>query len=170
MTIRKMAVTFGLGGSIFDPPAGEVYIIPRYRAMGLITPDKPFSYTDSQGIHDFLRDADWRGSTADSFGADYQSEYFDGLEIDYVAGFQPSVWANNVTADDSIIIPANIKIAHCVRDPIWIQTSGLGFAKYVAADPNKTRIITTEHEGAHPDDWGYAQDLIVAEVKHLIGA
>lgn len=168
--IRKMAVTYGLGGWLFDPSGGEAYILQRYRALSLIVPDKPFDYTDSQGAYNFLKDADWRGSTADSFGADYQVNYFGNLPIDYVAGFQPSVWADDVRTDDTILVPINIKLAHCVRDPIWAQTGGLGFAKYVAVDANKTRVLTTEHPGAHPDDFGYAQDLIVAEVKELIGA
>jgi hypothetical protein len=168
--IRKMAVTYGLGGAFFDPINGEVAIIPRYRALGLICPDVPFSYTDSQGQYDFLRDADWRGSTADSFGADYQSNNFTGLQIDYVAGFQPSVWANNVGPDDTIVIPSNIKFAHCIRNPVWAQTFGLGYAKYVAQDSTLTKIAETDVQAMHPGDFGYGQDLIVAEVKSLIGA
>jgi hypothetical protein len=167
--IRKMAVTFGLGGGWLDPRGGEVYLLQRYKTIGLIVPDVPFAYTNSQGIYDFLKDADWRGSTADSFGADYQVNDFGTLPIDIAIGFQPSMFADDVR-NGAITLPTNIKYAHCVRDPIWIQTLGLGYAKYVAADPKKTRVITTEHEGAHPDDFGYAQDLIFNEVRGLVGA
>lgn len=169
--IRKMAVVYGLGGALFDPANGEVAIIPRYKAMGLIVPDVPFSYTNSQGIHDFLKDADWRGTTADSFGADYQVNDFPNLEIDYAAGFAPSMWADDIRWDGLtplVTVPANFKFAHCIYDPIWLQTAGLSFACYAAADPKTTMVVNTQHEALHPDDYGYAQDLIVDEVKRMI--
>lgn len=79
------------------------------------------------------------------------------------------MYANDVR-DGKITLPANIKQAHCIRDPDWIDTEGLGYAQWVVADPKKTRLLTTEHRGAHPDDTGYAQNLVFAEVKQLIGA
>ncbi len=167
--IRKMAVIYGLGGSWLDPRGGEAYLLQRYRSIGLITPDQPFNYIESQAVYDFLKHADWRGSTADSFGADYEVNYFGDLPIDYCAGFQPSIYASDVR-DGVITLPPNIKYAHCVRDPVWLDTGGLGYARWVAADPKKTTVITTEHRGAHPDDFGVMQDLIFAEVKHRIGA
>ncbi len=166
---RKMAIIFGLGGGWLDPKEGEVYLLQRYRSIGLITPNTPFAYNQSQAIYEFLHDADWRGSTGDSFGADYQPTYFGNLPIDYIAGFQPSMYASDVRAG-FIDIPPNVKYAHCVRDPVWLDTGGLGYAKYIAVDPKKTTVVTTEHRGAHPDDFGVMQDLIFAEVKHRIGA
>jgi hypothetical protein len=167
--IRKMAVIFGLGGGWLDPQGGEVYLLQRYKSIGLIVPSAPFNYAESQSVFNFLKDADWRGSTGDSFGADYEVNDFGDLPIDYVAGFQPSMYATDVR-NGVITLPTNIKYGHCVRDPVWVDTGGLGYAQWVAADPKKTRILTTEHRGAHPDDTGYAQDLIFAEVKQLVGA
>lgn len=167
--IRKMAVVFGLGGGWLDPKGGEVYLLARFKSIGLVVPDAPFGYADSQGIYNFLKDADWRGSVGDSFGADYEVNDFGQLPIDYCAGFQPSMYADDVR-NGTITLPTNIRYAHCIRDPDWIDTEGLGYAQWVVADPRKTRLLTTEHRGAHPDDTGYAQDLVFAEVKQLIGA
>jgi hypothetical protein len=167
--IRKMAIVFGLGGGWLDPKGGEVYLLAKFKTIGLIVPPTPFNYADSQGIYNFLETADWRGSVGDSFGADYEVNDFGQLPIDYCAGFQPSMYADDVR-NGTITLPTNIKQAHCIRDPDWADTAGLGYAQWVAADPKKTRLLTTEHRGAHPDDTGYAQNLVFAEVKQLIGA
>lgn len=166
--IKKLALVYGLGGGWLDPPGGERYLLARAQAVGLVVPAQPFAYSDSQGIYDFLKDADWRGCVGDSFGADYEVNDFGGLSIDYCAGFQPSMYAEDVR-DGTITLPANIKYAHCVRDSIWIDTGGLGYAEWVAADPKKTKLITTDHRGAHPDDYGPMQDLIFAEIRHMAG-
>lgn len=169
--IRKVAIIFGLGGGWLDPKAGEVYLAERFKAIGL-TVGGPYAYTDSQGVYDFLKVADWRAIIGDSFGADYGPRFADDLapvKIDYLAGFQPSMYANDVH-DGQISIPRNVVTAHCIRDPDWVDTGGLGYATWVADNPKTTRLLITEHRGAHPDDTGYAQDLVFAEVKQLIGA
>jgi len=166
--IRKLAIVFGLGGGWLDPKGGDVYLLARSKAAGFTVPDVPFDYSDSQGIYDFLKDADWRGSVGDSFGADYEVNYFGNLPIDYCAGFQPSMYADDVR-DGTITLPTNIRYAHCIRDPDWVDTGGLGFAQWVTADPKKTTLIMTEHCGAHPDNYGPMQDLIFAELKMKAG-
>jgi len=170
--IRKVAIIFGLGGGWLDPRGGEVYLVQRCKAIGLDTGNSPFAYSDSQGVYDFLKDADWRAIVGDSFGADYGPQYAASLaprKIDYIAGFQPSMYASDVR-NGVITVPANCVTAHCIRDPIWADTGGLGYASWIAADPKATRLLVTEHRGAHPDDTGYAQDLVFAEIKNLIGA
>lgn len=167
--IRKMAVIYGLGNGWLDPLYGERSLLERYKNIGLVVTEDPFSWNDSQGIYNFLKNADWRGATGDSFGADYEVNYFGELPIDYCAGFQPSMYADDVR-NGVITLPDNIKYAHCIRDPDWLDTGGLGYAQWVAADPKKTEVVTTEHRGAHPDDCGPMQDLIFEEVKQRIGA
>jgi hypothetical protein len=169
--IRKIAVIYGLGGGWLDPAGGEVTLLARLKTLGLTLPPAPFNYYDSQPVYDFLKDADWRGIIGDSFGACFGPQYAGNLApvtVDYLAGFQPSLYST--LGPRPITVPANVKTAHCIRDPDWIDTGGLGYATWVAADPQKTRLIITEHRGAHPDDTGYAQDLVFAEVKQLIGA
>jgi hypothetical protein len=170
--IRKVAIIFGLGGSWLDPAGGEIYLAQRCKSIGIDVGASPFDYSDSQGVYNFLKDADWRGIIGDSFGADFGPQYAGNLaptKVDYCAGFQPSVYATN-TLNGTIIVPANVVQAHCIRDPDWIDTAGLGFATWKAADPKATRLLITEHRGAHPDDTGYAQSLVFAEIKSLIGA
>ena len=175
--IRKIAILFGLGGSMFDPATGEVALVARCKAIGLDTGNSPFGYADSQGVYDHLKDADWRGIVGDSFGACFGPRYAGDLKpakVDYIAGFQPSVYSSNIqTAPDGtkyIPVPDNVVTAHVIRDPYWFDTGGLGYATWIADDPKKTRLLVTEHRGAHPDDWGYSQDLVFAEIKQLIGA
>ena len=167
--IRKVAIIFGLGGGWLDPRGGEVYLLARAKASGFVVPDQPFSYDDSQGVYNFLKDADWRAIIGDSFGADFGPQYAGSLpKVDYLAGFQPSMYATDIR-NGTITVPSNVVVAHCVRDPVWIDTGGLGYATWVAENPKKTRLLITEHRGAHPDDTGYAQDLIFAELKQLAG-
>ncbi len=171
--LRKIAIIFGLGGGWLDPRGGEVYLAERCKSIGL-TVGGPFSYTDGQGVYDFLKEADWRAIVGDSFGADFGPQYagtLAPLKVDYLAGFQPSDYAANIQTDADgtkyIPVPANVLTAHCIRDPDWIDTGGLGYAAWKAVSKN-TRLLITEHRGAHPDDTGYAQDLVFSEIKSLI--
>jgi hypothetical protein len=170
--IRKIAVIEGLGFKWLDSSAGEVYLIERLKVIGIDCGPGPFHYTDGQGVYNFLTSADWRGIVGDSFGADYGPQYAGDLrpkKIDYLAGFQPSMYASDVP-NGQVTIPANVVTAHCIRDPDWLDTGGLGYATWVADDPKATRLLITEHRGAHPDDTGYTQDLVFNEIKQLVGA
>jgi hypothetical protein len=166
--IKKVAIIFGMGGHWLDPRGGESYLVVRCKAIGLDTGASPYTYGAGQQIYDFLKDADWRAIVGDSFGADYGPEYARNLaprKVDYLAGFQPSMYANDVR-NGFITIPPNVVFAHCIRDPMWLDTGGLGFANYVAADPKKTKLIITEHRHAHPDDTGVMQDVVFGELLH----
>jgi hypothetical protein len=177
MPTRKIAVIEGLGFKWLDSSSGQVYLIERLKVVGIDCGSSPFHYADSQGVYDFLKTADWRGIVGDSFGACFGPEYAGSLaptKVDYVAGFQPSVYSSNIqTAADGtkfIPVPANVVTAHCIRDPNWIDTGGLGYATWIADNPKATRLLITDHPGAHPDDTGYTQDLVFAEIKSLVGA
>ena len=169
--MKKLAIVYGLGGGWLDSPSGDRYLLARAKAVGLVVPDSPFDYTDNQGIYNFLKDATWRGCAGDSFGATFPPSYFAQFDydIDYFAGFQPSIHASVVRSDDTILIPTQVKYCHCVRDPDWTDTAGLGYAKYVVADRAKTTLVETDHRGAHPDNYGPMQDLIFAEIKMKAG-
>lgn len=161
-----VAVVFGLGGSWLDPRGGEAYLVARLKATGVETGASPFQYYDTSGIMELLhRSADFRAIIGDSLGACnapfFAAQY--GKKIDYIAGFQPSVYGQHYP------VPANVAVAHCIYDPYWIDTGGLGAARWeLAAGNHTTKLLVTEHRGAHPDDYGYSQNLVFAEIKHLI--
>ena len=166
---RKLAIIFGLFGGWADPITGERLLTSRARTIpNLDLGASPYNWNDSQAIYDFLKDADWRGFIGDSLGASNPLEYLAVLpKIDFAAGFQPSVYASDAH-NGVITVPRCIKLAHCIRDPIWFDTGGLGYARWEAEDPKKTTLLTTEHRGAHPDDFGYSQDLIFNQLKGLL--
>lgn len=165
--VKRIAVVYGLGGAWFDPPSGERQLVARLQQIGIDVAPAPFDYSDSQGIYEWLKDAQWRGIIGDSLGASYMPNYCEPLPaVDYCAGFQPSVYASTVHDGNEITIPNNVKQAHCIRDPNWIDTGGLGYAIWVAGPLVKLEI--TEIRAPHPDDYGAAQDLIFNEVKGLI--
>lgn len=162
--IKKVALIFGMGGAALDPTYGERYLNERLPAEGFTT-HPVFDWKDRAQIYEWLQDADFRAIIGDSMGASWGPVYAGDLapkEVDYVAGFQPSVYAMPVST-----VPANVRVAHCIRDPDWIDTFGLGNATWVAADPKKTRLVITEHRAAHPDDQGWSQDLIFNELVEL---
>ena len=125
--IRRIAVVYGLGGAWFDPPSGERQMVARLQQLGVEVAPSPFGYSDSQSIYEWLKPGDWRAIIGDSLGASYMPNYCAPLtHVDYVAGFQPSIYASTVHDGNEITIPNNVTQAHCIRDPNWIDTAGLG--------------------------------------------
>ncbi len=172
MKTACVAVVFGLGGGALDPAGGESRLVARLKALGVDTGASPYQYYDTNGIVGLLRGtalgkAEFKAIVGDSLGACnapfFAQQY--GHTVDYIAGFQPSEYGMHAP------VPPNVVRAHCIYDPYWIDTWGLGHAKWELAPGNRTtKLILTEHRGAHPDDWGYSQDLVFAEIKSLIGA
>jgi len=164
--IVKIAVVYGLGGKIFDPPSGQAHLLDRLKEIGIEAAF--YEHYDSQGVYDFMKSpAEFRGIVGDSLGACnaplFAQQY--GKRVDYIAGFQPSLYGVHQP------VPSNVVRAHCIYDPYWIDTGGLGAYRWELAPGNHTtKLIVTEHRGAHPDDWGYSQDMVFHEIKSLIGA
>lgn len=158
---NKVAIIYGMGGESLDPAAGERYLYERLEATKKFT-CQLFHWRDRQAIYEFLKSADFRAIIGDSMGASWGPVYAGDLaptEVDYVAGFQPSIYAMPTTT-----VPTNVQTAHCIRDPYWIDTAGLGYANWVAADPKRTRLEITEIRAAHPDDYGEAQNIVFDEI------
>ena len=172
---KKIAILYGLGGSMFDPANGEALLMTRCRGLGLDVGDSPYSYDAGQAVYDFLKDADWCGIIGDSFGADYGPQYAGNLSpktVNFLGGFQPSMYANDVRigADGvgEILVPRNVAHARVFRDPLWAQTGGLGWATWVAANDKATDLKVLAHYGAHPDDWGYTQNIMFADIQYFL--
>jgi len=171
--IIKIAIVYGLGGILFDPPSGERQLTQRLKASGhkIDVGASPYDYTASQAIHEFLRGADWKGIIGDSFGADYAPGYARSLmpeKVDFLAGFQPSLYASDVVVNGLVMLPKNVVLAHCIYDPNWLDTGGLGAAQYDVPTGSPTKLLTTKHRGAHPDDWGTSQNMIFSQVMNLL--
>lgn len=173
MKKARIALMGGLGYPATESPWGMPQLKTRLEAIGVevfLT-----SWKDRQGVFNFLNGFDgFRGMIGDSLGAGSAGQYPGDLKgvVDFAAGFQPSEYDARTVRDQSgkyvQIIASNIVRAHCVYDSYWIDTVGLGYAQWVTAHGSATKLLVTDHRGAHPDDFGYSQDLVFSEVKGLI--
>lgn len=166
----RVALFGGLGFPLTETPAGMFRLRDRLLAAGfdvMLT-----SWDDRQGAANFMHGyTGKRGTAGDSLGAGSAGEYpVDwGGDVDYAAGFQPSM-DDARTHSGMQVIARNIVRAHCIYDPWWIDTLGLGQAHWVEAQGAKTKLMVTQHRGAHPDDWGYSQDMVFNELHTLLEA
>ena len=169
----RIATIGGMGYPFTETAAGMPHLTERFKAIGIDVGASVFKHNDRQAIRDWLwRFNGFRALIGDSLGAGAAALYAGDLdgEVDFVGGFQPSNYdpiGNGPAGHHEIPVSANIKVAHCIRDPRWIDTFGLGQAYYVVRN-TKTVLTLTENYGAHPDDWGYSQDLMFNHVKQLL--
>jgi hypothetical protein len=87
--------------------------------------------------------------------------------VDFAGGFQPSDYDAR-SHNGLITVAKNCKRAHAIFDPVWFQTMGLGHSRYTKAFNAHTIILNTPHEGAHPDDWGFSQALMLASIQEVL--
>lgn len=172
MTAR-IALIGGQGWPVTETMAGLPTLQQRLKAKDVDA--RTFAHDARQPIHDFLNGyAGFRGLIGDSLGAGAAAFYAGDQHgaIDFAGGFQPSAWdpiGQGPIGNRFILVPKNVVVAHCIWDPVFADTGGLGNAHYVLPEGSATRLTTTEHRGAHPDDWGYSQDLMFNHVMQCIG-
>lgn len=172
--MTRIALIGGMGYPVTESAAGLPALKQRLKASGIDTGAGPFSHTDRQSIKDWLHGyKGYRGLIGDSLGAGAAALYASDLDgsVDFVGGFQPSAYdpiAHGPLSHREIVVPANVRVAHCIRNPWWVETVGLGYAYYVTLPKAKTILTTTERQGAHPDDWGYSQNLMVTHLLFCI--
>lgn len=161
-------IMYGMGGAAFDPAGGERTLVKLLNDIGIKTAQSPYQYSDIQKIVDAIH-ADKSDKIiigGDSLGAcntPYAAQYC-GRHVDYIFGFQPSIYGAHVP------VTPNVKEAHCIYNPNFIETFGLGAYKWELAPGNKqTRLLITEHHAPHPDDWGWSQQLVLHEIKRIAG-
>ena len=172
MKPARAALMGGMGYPVTETPWGMPSLKSRLEAIGVQV--LLVSWDARQDVHNFLHDfTGVRIMAGDSLGAGSAGQYPGDLAVktDYSAGFQPSEYDERTRKDPSNgqyfqDISPKIVRAHCIFDPWWIDTGGLGYARWREQSP--TKLLTTEHRGAHPDDWGYSQDLVYAEIQGLI--
>ncbi len=164
----KIALMGGLGFPVTETAGGLPRLRARLEAIGATV--LMVSWSDRQEVYDFLHGyTGFRALIGDSLGAGSAAQYAGDQKgsIDFVGGFQPSMDDARVN-HGKIVVPANVLRAHCIYDPFWLDTLGLGQAQYIEGDKTRTKLLTTEHRGAHPDDWGYSQDIMFNEIKELM--
>lgn len=171
----RVALIGGQGYPLTETQAGLPTLKQRLNAKGVDTGQGPFAHTDRQAIRDWLYGyKGFRGLIGDSLGAGAAALYAGDLDgtVDFVGGFQPSAWdpiGQGPINNRMILVAHNVAVAHCIWDPVFVETGGLGNAHYIVSNGAKTKLTLTSHPGAHPDDWGYSQDLMFNHVMQLIG-
>ena len=172
----RIALIGGQGYPITETQAGLPALKTRLNAAGVDTGAGPFPHTARQQIRDWLHGyKGFRGLIGDSLGAGASGIYAGDLDetVNFVGGFQPSAFdpvGQGPVMARTIAVAANVIEAHCIWNPWWVETGGLGNARYTISSKSKTRLTTTEHHGAHPDDWGWSQDLMFNHVMQAIKA
>jgi hypothetical protein len=171
MTAR-IALIGGQGWPLTETQAGLPALATRLTTEHVEV--QTFSHASRQQIHEYLdRYVGFRALIGDSLGAGAAALYAGDQAgtIDFVGGFAPSAWdpsGQGPVHARTITVAKNVLVAHCIWDPVFIDTGGLSAAHYVIAEGARTRLTVTEHRGAHPDDWGYSQDLMFSHVMMCI--
>lgn len=150
---------------------GEQLLVQRLTAAGFDCGEGPYQWDDRQKAYDFMHGyIGPRIYIGDSLGAGAAATYPADVpgQVEYAGGFQPSDYDANAVRG-KITVARNVIRAHCVSDPVWADTLGLGNAEYTQAPDAKTIVLVTEARSIHPDDWGTAQDLIYNDVIKIAG-
>jgi hypothetical protein len=172
MTAR-VALIGGMGYPATETRAGLPALSERLALRGVGV--QIFTHDARQAIYNWLREfSGFRALIGDSLGAG-SAALFSGDQagmVQFAGGFQPSAWdpiGGGRLTDREIVVAKNVVIAHCIWDPVFVDTLGLGNAHYVVAPGAATKLTTTEHRAMHPDDWGYSQDLMFQHLMLCIG-
>jgi hypothetical protein len=172
----RIALIGGQGYPLTETQAGLPTLKASLNAKKVDTGVGPFPHTARQQIRDWLYGfRGFRALIGDSLGAGAAALYAGDLDgnVDFVGGFQPSAWdpvAQGPIGDKTVTVAKNVLAAHCIWNPAFIETGGLGNAHYVITAGSKTVLTTTEHHAVHPDDWGWSQALMFAHVMALLNA
>ena len=170
-------VSYGMGGAALDPAGGEVALVAKIKALGVDVGASPYLYTDTQTIADAIL-ATPAGSViilgGDSLGANNAPFIATSIRtkrgIDYLFGFQPSLWGLHST------VPKSVVECLCIYNPNWLETFGLGDYPWpLEAGNTRTKpaggrdSIYIPNRDSHPGDNDVAmQDIIVADIKGII--
>jgi len=168
----RIALIGGQGWPLTETAAGLPTLQQRLSTEGVEV--QTFAHDARQAIHDWLHGhSGFRALIGDSLGAGAAALYAGDLDgsVDFAGGFQPSAWdpiGQGPITNREIVVAKNVQVAHCIWDPVFLDTGGLGNAHYVVTPGAKTKLTLTQHQGAHPDDWGYSQDLMFDHVMLCI--
>lgn len=166
-------ISYGLGGQVLDPAGGEVLLTQKIKELGVNVGNSPYLYSDVQTICDQIL-ATPAGSLiivgGNSLGANNAPYIATAIRfkrgIDYLFGFQPSVWGYRAT------VPPSVVEALCIYNPNWIATFGLGDYPWPLMPGNeRTKMRYIQNSDLHPGDSDAAmQAVIVADITRIKGA
>ena len=165
-------ISVGMGGAPLDPAGGEVLLTQKIKALGVNVGTSPYLYSDVQTICSEILATPAESTIivgGDSLGANnapYIATAIRALRgIDYLFGFQPSVWGYHST------VPRSVVEALCIYNPNWVETMGLGDYPWpLEAGNTRTKLRYITNSDLHPGDSDSAmQDIIVGDVKRIIG-
>jgi hypothetical protein len=172
MTPKAFAwISYGMGGAALDPDGGEVLLTQKIKALGIDVGSSPYLYSDVEKICTEI-DATPLGSViivgGDSLGANNAPYIAQTIRfrrgVDYLFGFQPSVWGYHSS------VPRSVVQALCIYNPTWLSTLGLGDYPWPLDEDNaRTAIRYIKTSDPHPgDNDGPMQDIIVSDIKNVI--
>jgi hypothetical protein len=132
------------------------------------------NWAHRQDVYNFMHGfVGFKMYAGDSLGAGSAGQYPGDLKVpvEFAAGFQASDYDARTREGQEgheQIIAGNLLNAHEIFDPYWIDTGGLGHTKWVTTPGSKTKLMVTEHRGAHPDDWSFSQAVILGHLDHIL--
>lgn len=166
----RIVLMGGLGFPVTETFAGMPTLKARFEAIKGVEV-LLISWKQRTEAYNFMHGfTGFRAYLGDSLGAGSAAQYPADVHgtVQFAGGFQPSMWDAR-THSDQITVAANCAVAHAIYDPYWIDTGGLGYSTYAKQPGAKTIIMNTGHRGAHPDDWGWSQDLLYHHCVSLMG-
>lgn len=166
-----ICIMFGLGGQYFDPAMGEVYLVARLKALGVDTAASPYQYNDFAAIEAALLAAHAKGNKigvgGDSLGANNGPAIAQALRtrigLDYLFGFQPSLYGAHV------LVPRSVVEARCIYNPNFLTTGGLGAYEWQKeANNTRTKLRIVTNNDMHPGDDDIAmQNLVISDIERI---
>lgn len=177
LTKKRAALMGGMGFPVTEMPWGMPAFKSKLEKLGFDV--LLVSWKARQEVFNFCYGFDgFLMFAGDSLGAGSSGQYpsdLKGQKTDYAVGFQPSeddARTVHIQGKDHGVqyIAPSISRAHCIYDPLWIQTGGLGHAQWEITQGAKTKLLCTAHYAAHPDDWNWSQTLVLNELQQMLNA
>jgi hypothetical protein len=173
MTKGRVFISYGMGGAGIETWAtGERLLVQRCRSIDLDTVLSPYHWNDVNEIVATINGTPGSIPVAvigDSLGANEAPDIASRCHrpIQYLGGFQSSLYGVDVG------VPANVLAADNIYNPglvgFLMTFFGLGSRKWHLAPGNKTTVLRNlPHVAPHPDDWGWAQDVIFSQIHHKL--
>ncbi len=168
MKKARVALMGGMGFPVTETPWGLPALKTKLESLGAET--ILVNWSHRQEVYNFMHGYDGlRIYVGDSLGAGSAAQYPGDVDgpVAFAGGFQPSVYDARCHGG-YIEVARHVDVAHCIYDPTWIETMGLGNAQYKVHPMSKTKLIITQHHGAHPDDWGTSQMIMFHHIQEIM--